>query len=313
MPRWPNYQRRSAQDGEVGGGTPSRGTNLLALKKPRVHAQLSRWRSMNYWLIPTLLLALILFGVGILLVRRLENRLQFWLLGSAGVLASVPAVVFAVYYLRVFSEPLWLYQFRAWPSTELTAGGAGFLAGLLHGRYSSKPQFRRVAGRWFFPGALLLGLLVPYAKPILRPPRWSEFQERWSQGVCLQTSESSCGPACASTLLRQLGKTATEKEIAQASFTSRSGTENWYLARSLRQRGIRVRFCLNRDPNKPWPVPSIAGVRLSSFGNSGHFITILDRADDNFVIGDPLEGRLVLSKSALLESYTFTGFFLQLD
>ena len=26
MPRWPNYQRRSAQDGEVGGGNPSRGT-----------------------------------------------------------------------------------------------------------------------------------------------------------------------------------------------------------------------------------------------------------------------------------------------
>ncbi len=28
LPRWPNYQRRSAQDGEVGGGSPSRGTNF---------------------------------------------------------------------------------------------------------------------------------------------------------------------------------------------------------------------------------------------------------------------------------------------
>jgi ABC-type Fe3+ transport system permease subunit len=102
---------------------------------------------MNYWLIPTLVLALFLFGIGALLARRLENRLQFWLAASASVLASVPAVVFAVYYLRVFDEPLWLYQFRAWPCTELTAGGAGLLAGLLHGRYSSKPQFRRIAGR----------------------------------------------------------------------------------------------------------------------------------------------------------------------
>ena len=268
---------------------------------------------MNYWLIPTLVLALTLFGVGTLLAPRLESRLQFWLVAGAGVLASIPAIVFAIYYLRVFNEPLWLYQLRAWPCTELAAGGAGFLAGLLHGRYSTKPQFRRVAGRWFFPGALLLGLLMPYAKPILRPPRWGEFQDRWSEGVCLQTSESSCGPACASTLLRQLGKPATEKEIAQASFTSRSGTENWYLARTLRQRGIQVRFCLRRDPSMPWPIPSIAGVRLSSFGNSGHFISILGHADDKFIIGDPLEGKLVLSKSALLEKYTFTGFFMQLD
>jgi Peptidase C39 family len=210
---------------------------------------------MNYWFIPTLLLALILFGIGALLASKLESRLSFWLLTIVGVLTSVPAVVFAIYYLRVFNEPLWLYGFRSWPCSELAASGAGFLAGLLHGRYSSKQRFRRIAGRWFFPGTLILGLLVPYAKPILRPPRWGEFQDRWSEGVCLQTSESSCGPACAATLLRQLGKPATEKELARASYTSRSGTENWYLARTLRQRGIQVRFCVNRDPKDPLPIP----------------------------------------------------------
>jgi len=62
-----------------------------------------------------------------------------------------------------------------------------------------------------------------------------------------------------------------------------------------------------------WPIPSIAGVRLSSFGNSGHFTTILGQADDKLIIGDPLEGKLVLSKSALLEKYAFTGFFMQLN
>jgi hypothetical protein len=268
---------------------------------------------MNYLLIPTLLVTLVLFGIGVRAARRLANRLGFYLLASVGVLASVPAVAFTVYYLKVFGEPLWLYEFRSLPGTELAASGAGLLAGLLHGRYSPDPRFRRIAGRWFFPGVLVLGLLVPYAKPILRPPRWGEFQERWSEGVCLQTSESSCGPACAATLLRQFGRPATEKDIARASFTSRSGTENWYLARTLRQRGILVRFCLQRDPNKPWPMPSIAGVRLSNFGNSGHFITILGQADDKYVVGDPLEGKLVLSKSALLEKYTFTGFFLRLD
>jgi hypothetical protein len=50
-PRWPNYQRRSAQDGEVGGGNPSRGTNLAhvvqcrdgALKTRTVSVQIRPW------------------------------------------------------------------------------------------------------------------------------------------------------------------------------------------------------------------------------------------------------------------------------
>jgi hypothetical protein len=54
-------------------------------------------------------------------------------------------------------------------------------------------------------------------------------------------------------------------------------------------------------------------VRLSDFGNSGHFIALLGRADDNYIVGDPLAGKLVLSRSALLDKYTFTGFFMQLD
>ncbi len=51
LPRWPNYQRRSAQTGEVGGGTPSRGTNLAhvvqgrdgALKTRKVPVQTRPW------------------------------------------------------------------------------------------------------------------------------------------------------------------------------------------------------------------------------------------------------------------------------
>jgi hypothetical protein len=266
---------------------------------------------MNYWVIPTLLLALLLFWSGVLLARRVGKGFAFYMLAGFGVLAAIPGVVFSVYYLRVLSEPMWLYKFRSLPGAELAAVGAGILAGLLHGRYAHEPRFSRIAGRWFFPGALVLGLLIPYAKPILRPPRWSQFQDRWSEGVCLQTSESSCGPACAATLLRQLGKPATEKEIAQQSLTCRTGTENWYLARTLRRHGVKVEFLL--APGEPWPIPSIAGVRLSNLGNSGHFITILGLEGDNYIIGDPLEGRLVLSKSALEANYTFTGFFMLLN
>ncbi len=264
---------------------------------------------MNYMLIPTCGLALILFAIGILASRATRCSV-LGLFSILGLIAAIPGVIFAVYYLKILGEPIWLYQFRSLPFTELSASGAGFLAGLLHGKFSAGKRFRRIAGIWFFPGILGLGLLIPYLKPIVRPPDWKHFQDRWSEGVCLQTSESSCGPACAATLLWRDGKTATEEQIARASFTSRNGTENWYLARTLRRYGMQVQFALASDSKSTWPVPSIAGVRLPASGNTGHFITVLDRTGDSYVIGDPLEGKIVRSQSELRDAYEFTGFFL---
>jgi hypothetical protein len=265
--------------------------------------------SMNYMLFPTLVVALILFAVGMLAGRR-TGKLAFVALSLLGLGLAIPGTIFAAYYLKFLGEPIWLYQFRSVPFSEVSAGAGGFIAGCLHAKFSADERFRRIAGRWFFSGVLALGLLVPYLKPIVRPPNWKQFQDRWSEDVCLQTSESSCGPACAATLLRRLGKTSTEEQIARASFTSRNGTENWYLARTLRKHGVEVRFLFASDLNKPWPFPAIAGVRLPASGNTGHFIAVLDRIGDMYVIGDPLRGRLVQSQSELRETYHFTGFFM---
>ena len=264
---------------------------------------------MNYLLFPTLLIAFALFAVGVLAGRRISG-LAFGLLCVFGLVIAVPGILFAGYYLRFLGEPVWLYQFRTAPGTELTAGGAGLIAGLLHGKFSAGKQFKKVAGYWFFPGLLVIGLMVPYLKPIVRRPDWNLFRDVWSDDVCLQTSESSCGPACAATILRRLGKSATEKEIAAAAFTSRNGTENWYLARALRARGAQVQFVYEPDLNKPWPFPAIAGVRLPESGNAGHFITVLDRVGDRYVIGDPITGKTVQTQSELRGSYDFTGFFM---
>ena len=73
---------------------------------------------------------------------------------------------------------------------------------------------------------------------------------------------------------------------------------------------MQVEFALASDSKSPWPIPSIAGVRLPASGNTGHFITVLDRTGDSYVIGDPLEGKIVRSQSELRDAYEFTGFFL---
>lgn len=267
---------------------------------------------MNYLLFPTLLISSILFGIGAHLSRNTAQKAFLYLTIVASVMA-LPGILFAVYYTKVFYDPIWLYQFRSLHGSELSAGAAGLLTGLLHGRCSRHVRFQRIAGRYFFPIAMAIGLIVPYLKPIVRPPHWEQFQDQWSEGVCLQTSESSCGPACAATLLRQLGRTSTEIEIAKASFTSRNGTENWYLARALRERGCRIRFTFLPDGSRPWPFPAIAGVRLSASGNTGHFITILGREGDKYIVGDPLVGKLVQSQSDLKGDYEFTGFFMTVE
>ena len=264
---------------------------------------------MNYLFFPTLLIASVLFTVGSWLTPRV-SKITFWILCGVATLLAIPGVLFAVYYLKLLRTSVWFYEFRSIPYTELTAGGAGLLAGLLHERFSTNAKFRRIAGSWFFPGVLGLGLLTPYIKPIARPLNPNQFQNRWSDQVCLQTSESSCGPACAATLLHHFGKEATEAQIARECFTSRNGTEAWYLARMFRKRGLHVQFVFHSDLNKAWPSPAIAGVRLPQSGNTGHFITVLDRRNDKYVIGDPLEGITTQSQSALRDTYDFTGFFI---
>ena len=205
---------------------------------------------MNYALIPTLLIAAFLFAIGSGVGRKPGNP-KFCLLLAPGILLAIPGIVFALYYFKIFGEPIWLYEFRSAPFSELIASGAGFLAGLLNGKLAPNEKFRRIAGRPFFAGALVIGLIIPYLKPIVLRPRWNEFRNNWSDGVCLQSSESSCGPACVTTLLRLRGQTVTEQEIARACFTSRTGTENWYLARTLRERGLSVQFVLQTNLAEP--------------------------------------------------------------
>jgi hypothetical protein len=266
----------------------------------------------NYLLFPTLLIAVALFLAGVWLASRTSNYL-FSILCALGALLAIPGVLFAIYYLKLLHNSVWYYEFRSIPYTELTASGTGFLAGLLHQKLSRNTRFRRIAGSWFFPGVLGLGLLIPHIKPMVRPINAGHFRDRWADDVCLQTSESSCGPACAATLLRRFGQQSTEAAIARECFTSRNGTEAWYLARMFRKHGLKIHFTFRPDLSEPWPFPAIAGVRLPQSGNTGHFITILDHQGDRYVLGDPLDGITTQSQSDLRDAYDFTGFFMVVE
>lgn len=263
---------------------------------------------MNPLFIPTIILAGILFLIGEKIAAR--NR-SVWLV-VAGIIAAVPAIIFAAYYTKIFGEAAWLYRFRSLPFIELTGSGIGFFAGWLQLQRAQNAYLKKHISGFFIPFLTLICISAPYLKQIVLRPDWGKFENRWSENICMQSSESSCGPASAATLLRFLGdETVTEVSLARECFTSRRGTENWYLVRALRHRGL-IANCVVTQPGVEHVLfPSVAGVKLKNADGSGHFIAVLGKSTSGFIIGDPLNGREVLSIGELEDRYVFTGFYLE--
>lgn len=260
----------------------------------------------NALALPTILLAGALFLIGRWAERKFADGSVRRLLITAAALFAVPGLLFVLYYLHLFDSAMWFCGMRAAPYTELLASGLGLAAGFAHSSF--RPE--SIGEKLIAPALLTVLVLIPFSKPILEPLEFAALQDRCPDGVCLQSTQSTCGPASAATILRAFGKPASESEIAAEAFTYRGGTENWYLARVFRRRGLQARFVFQPPTSTSLPNPSIAGVVLP--GGAGHFIAVLNQNSTEVTIGDPLRGRLVLQKADLHNRYRFTGFFLEI-
>ena len=263
---------------------------------------------------PVLLLAFALFGLGFRFALK-STRPRALLIGTGIALAAaIPALLFVAYYGHLFDQAIWFYEFRAVPYSELAAAGLGWTAGMVMGRLQRRVFRDQSKGfvAFLWGAALFCFLLIlsaPYAKPLIAPLRGT-FAGRWVNGVCIQSTASTCGPASAATVLSYWGHTVSERELARECFTYGGGTENWYLARALRKRGLQAHYLLTAPTPKTLPFPSIAGTEYHGRGGSGHFIVILGQQEGRFLIGDPVVGRLLLTPEQLHQQYYPTGFFL---
>ena len=224
--------------------------------------------AVNFMVAPTLALGLLLVGVGYKVGKRLRSSWSAGVAMIAAAVLAVPGVLMVVYYLHLFDSWRMFYEFRSVTGSELAGAGIGLAGGLI-AFWGNQVKSVRMA---VVVTLVSVGIAIPYLKPLRYPARFSDFRDMWSGKVCLQSTGSSCGPACAATLLRHFGIKATELEIARECFTSASGTENWYLARALRRRGLKVLF-LTQMPVGGLPAPCIAGVQE---GGAGHFVTVLE-------------------------------------
>lgn len=235
-----------------------------------------------------------------LCVSRMSERgwKQCLLLGMGFAILSVPALLFAAYYLHVLPEWAWFYTLRSWHGSEFfvvfLASAAGCMAALLPRKLLMLP---------------LLGFLgvaaVPYLKPLFAPLQASEIKDQWKGSACLQSTGSTCGPASVSTILKHYGAEASEREAARAAYTTSTGTEAWFLSRYVKSKGFTSRFDFRETFTPEVGLPAVVGVRMGSYG---HFIAVLSCADGVVTFADPIRGEEKMTLSKFRERYTFTGF-----
>lgn len=116
-------------------------------------------------LIPTLVLASLLFLLGVFVGARVSGTKAFFLL-IISLLISAPGLAFSAYYLKIFNEPIWLYHWRSIPFSEMSASGVGFLMGVLQKKFVGKIKLSRLGKVFLFPVLLLMVVSAPYLKSI---------------------------------------------------------------------------------------------------------------------------------------------------
>ncbi|MDA1016927.1 MAG: cysteine peptidase family C39 domain-containing protein [Planctomycetota bacterium] len=123
-------------------------------------------------------------------------------------------------YIHFLWDNVWVTRLLPVSNVVIVGNWFPLLAGLLAGI-----AWHRVPGHWarkaFSVLALAAAAVYSSVFPLLGEPPTCDNQ--WANGVCLQTSPSSCSAACAATMLAAYGIDATEQEMAELCLT-RNGT-----------------------------------------------------------------------------------------
>ncbi|MCL4787110.1 MAG: hypothetical protein KJ070_10005 [Verrucomicrobia bacterium] len=156
----------------------------------------------------------------------------------------------------------------------------------------------------------------PFLAPAFNRNHLLSLQTRLDEdGICRQSNDYTCGPAAAVTALRRLGIPAEEGEIAILAHTSTAtGTPPDILARALQRRygpeGLRSEFRVFKTLEEL----KAAGLTLAVVKHSfmlDHYVTVLEFAEGEIVLGDPMMGRITMNQAEFGRQWRFVGVVLQ--
>ncbi|MFC1582897.1 cysteine peptidase family C39 domain-containing protein [Planctomycetota bacterium] len=169
--------------------------------------------------------------------------------------------------------------------------------------------------------AFLSGLVVfyfglsPFGLPLLHYNKHQDMQTEINpDGVCMQTTGYTCGPAASVTALRGLEIAGEEGRIAIACATTpTSGTQPDSLRNGLEQLygnlGLycEYRFFEDLDGLAEAQETGITVAVIKYGFMVDHYVTILQVREDAVVVGDPLQGIVVHTREHFSEIWRKTG------
>jgi len=158
----------------------------------------------------------------------------------------------------------------------------------------------------------------PFLAPAFNGDKLASLKTRIdSDGVCLQNTDYTCGPAAAVTALRGLDFRAEEGEIAILCKTSAAmGTPPDILCRALQNRYGPDGLNCDYRPFKSVSELKRTGYTLALMKFAfllDHYVTVLKVDDQNVTVGDPLNGKRTVTQAEFARQWRFVGVTLKRD
>lgn len=257
------------------------------------------------------LAAVALAGLGVYAgcrFARVKNRL--WILGFFVPLAAVLLIAslrndFPLVFIAPFR---WIVAGRARFLTLALAVPMLFVTLIQRCERSTT----RVLGASAMGLALVVFVVPPLVGPILYRAEFASLGTKLSaDGVCLQQTGFTCGPAAAVTALGRLGIKADEGELAILAYTSPlGGTQPDDLAGAMERRfapdGVRCEFRRFRSLDDLGSAcPAMVVVKYAAIVD--HWVTVFKVTTTEVVYGDPLSGLQSLAREGFEQRWRRYG------
>ena len=275
------------------------------------------WRktSMNLWLHVFISLVCALTGV---LIGGWFARLRrpYWMIGYFIPLILLIAFAFSVRFpTLMFAPPLsWMMMGMRKFVTF------GFIATLV----LTTPLSRLPRARDRYLVAFLMAIIVyfvsiwPFLAPMFDRRQLSRLQTKLDgDGICLQTTPYTCGPASAVTALHKLGLGGDEGKIAILSCTcDQEGTPVDMLGDALQKeygaKGLVVQCrAFHNIAELREAGLTLAVIKYSLIED--HWVAVLGVTDTEVIVGDPLAGLTHVSHEDFGRRWRYIGIVLQRD
>ena len=154
--------------------------------------------------------------------------------------------------------------------------------------------------------------VIPFFSPILTRNELKNIETLFSdQGVCLQSTNYTCGPAAAATALYQLGIIANEGKLAIEAYTTpQNGTSDDLLKKAIEKLydsyGIVCDYRYFSSVSQlKGNCPVIVVTKFSFLID--HYVTVLNVTDDEVIVGNPSSGKEALTYKEFEKKWRSVG------